>query len=92
MQLVPLLFIGGPIALIVWAVTRLDSLVGQWSLHLAAAVHIVKLVSNVMVLAFTALELVSLLPDYLSEGVNCGPVNVIVAIPAVDDVLTLSSD
>jgi hypothetical protein len=86
------LFIGGPITLIVWAAMRLGSEVGAGSLLLASARDIVEVVSNVFVPSFTAIELISLLPDYLLEFVNCGPVNVIVAIPAVDDVLTLTPD
>jgi len=42
MLLVPLLFTGGAIALIVWAVMRLGSEVGAGSLLLATAVHIVE--------------------------------------------------
>jgi hypothetical protein len=60
-------------------------------LHLAAAVHIVKFVGSVSVPAFTAKELVVLLPDLNSSDVNCGPVNVIVAIPAIEDILALAS-
>ena len=46
-------------------------------LHLAKAIHIVELVGNVVVLAFTAIELVPLLPDLNSIDVNCGCVYVI---------------
>jgi len=62
-------------------------------LHLATAIHIVELVGYVVVLAFTAIESIPLLPDskWHYSGVNCGPVDAIVAIPAVDDVLALAS-
>jgi len=60
-------------------------------LHLATAIHIVELVGYVVVLAFTAIEFIPLLPNVKSSDVNCGPVNVIVAIPAVDDVLALTT-
>ncbi len=72
---------------------RLGSEVAGSILHLATAVHIVELVGNVMVFALTAIELIPLLPDYGGSGdINSGPVNGIVAIPAVDDILTLAPD
>jgi hypothetical protein len=48
------------IALIVWAAMWLGSEVGGGILHLATAVHIVELVGTVVVLAFTAMELIPL--------------------------------
>src|SRR5215204_1491834 len=56
--------------------------------HLATAIHIVKLVSHVVVLAFTAIDLVSLFGDRESSYAGRDRVNKIVAIPAVDDILT----
>src|SRR5829696_4594029 len=53
---------------------------------LATAVHIVKLVSRVFVLAFTAIELISL-PVVWAHG----QLKLIVAIPAVEDILTRAS-
>src|SRR5215213_3294532 len=80
------------IALIVWAAMWLGSEVGGEILHLATAIHIVELVGNVMVLAFTAKELIS--PENTADFSTtiCGPVKIIVAIPTIDDVLTLVSD
>src|SRR5215218_1089193 len=71
---------------------RLGSRVGRTTLDLATAIHIVKLVSHVGVLAFTAIDLVSLFGD--RESINAGRdrVNEIVAIPAVDDILTRAAN
>src|SRR5215204_982084 len=57
----------------------------QSSLHLATARDIVELVGSVFVPAFTAIELISLLP------VDCGRVKKIVASPAIEDILAPAS-
>src|SRR5215207_5637446 len=79
------------IALIVWAAMWLGSEVGGAILHLATAVHIVELVGNVMVLAFTAKELIS--PENTADFSTtiCGPVKIIVAIATVEHVIVLSA-
>jgi hypothetical protein len=56
-------------------------------LHLATAVHIVEPASNVFVRAFTAIELI---PMRVSERLFHS-VKIIVAIPAIEDILALAS-
>src|ERR671913_572192 len=71
----------GQTELRLYAVLRSSGCRQRRPFHLATAVHIVDLVSNVAVLAFSAIELIPLSIFITST------VQQIVAIPTVDDVL-----